>query len=89
MDRFIQADWRLDLFLQLRVIDDVFMMQRLFEHHHVVLVHLLEHVCIGQRVCRVCVTHQENFWKCRPDLPDHFDIQSRLDLDFDPAVTRL
>src|SRR5947199_8405877 len=42
MDRFIEADRRLDMFLKLGMIDDVFVMQTLLENHHVVAVHFFE-----------------------------------------------
>ena len=55
---FIQTDGRIDLFLKLGMIDQVFIVQRLLEHHEVVLVHVLEHAGIGQRIRRIRITHE-------------------------------
>src|SRR5258706_14436530 len=60
MDRFIEANRRPDLFLKLGVIDDVFIVQRLLEHHDVVAVHFLEELNIGEGVRRIRVTHETN-----------------------------
>src|SRR2546426_4114694 len=74
MDRFIKADWSLDLLLKLGMVDDVFVMERLLEHHHVVSIHPFENVDIRQRISRVRVAHEPNVRKCRPHLPDHVHI---------------
>src|SRR5215470_3097166 len=50
MNRFIKADRCRNLFLKLRVVDDVFVMERLLEHHDVVSIHFLENVYISERV---------------------------------------
>ena len=89
MDRFIQADGRLNLFLKFGMVDDVFVMQRLLEHHHVVLVHLLEQIHVSQGICGVGIAHQLDVRERGPYLADHFNVPARLDFDFDPPVPRL
>src|SRR5438876_6063750 len=42
VDRLIEADRRLDLLLKFGMIDHVFVMQRLLEHHHALAIHFLE-----------------------------------------------
>ena len=55
---FVQADGRLQLRLQLGVIDDVVVAERLLDHHQVELVELFQPRRIGQRVGGVGVGHQ-------------------------------
>src|SRR5207244_6741449 len=78
-----------DSLLKLGMIDHVFMMERLFEHHDVKVIHLLEQIDVVQRICGVRVAHQSNIWKCGAYLADYFDIKTGLDLQFDTTVARL
>ena len=86
MNGFIETDGRVDLFLKFGVIDHVFVVQWLLEHHQVVLIHLLERVDVRQRVRRVRITHEWYVWKSCAHLANDFDVPSRLNLDFDATV---
>ena len=53
----VEANGGLQLGLQLRVVDDVVVRQRLFDHHQVVVVQLAQMVDIGKRVGGIRVHH--------------------------------
>src|ERR1041385_2840178 len=89
MDRLVETNRCLYLLLQLGMINDVFVVQRLFEHHDVKAIHPFEKIDIGERVGRVCITHQLNIRKGHTYLADDVNIPTRLNFDFDAAVTRL
>jgi hypothetical protein len=86
MNRLIQADWSTDVTLQFRMVNHVFVVKRLFEHHDVEGIHLPKAFNIVEGVCRICIAHQEDAGKYLTNLPNDFDIPARLDLDFDSAV---
>ena len=86
-DTLIQADRRVQLCLQSRMIDDVVMRQRLLNHHQIELIQLLQPVCIGQRVGGIRVRHQLDARKLLPHLPDHVHVPTRLDLHLDALVS--
>ncbi len=50
LDRLVQTNRSLNLSLQRRVIEDVVVGQRLFQHHEVKLVQLLEQRHVGEFV---------------------------------------
>src|SRR5574340_382546 len=56
-DAFVEADERLQMFLQFGMVDDVVMAERLLDHHEVELVQLLQVVDVGQGVGGVGVSH--------------------------------
>src|SRR5688572_19615704 len=87
MDGLVETDWRLNLFLEFGVVDHVLIVQRLFDHHQVVSIHLFEHTDVGKRVRRIRVTHQIDFRKRGSYLPYDIDIPARFDLDLDTAIT--
>src|SRR4029077_19022765 len=74
MNRLIQTNRRRDLLLQLSMIEDIVMSQRLLDHHQVKLIQLLEERDVGERVGRVRVSHQFNVWKLVAYLRDDFQI---------------
>ena len=72
--------------LQLRVIDDVVVRQRLLDHHQVELVQLLQMVDVGERVGRVGVGHQLDVRETLAHLANHIDVPARLDLHLDALI---
>src|SRR5262245_39351293 len=80
MNGLVETNRRRNLFLKRGMLNDVFVMKRLLEHHEIVWIHFLENFDIGQRVRRIGVTHQKNLRKRRADLLDHLDIPAWLDL---------
>ena len=87
-DAFVQADVRLEPSLQLGVVDDVVVAERLLDHHQVVVVELAKMFRIGQRVSRVGVRHQLDSGKTLSHPPHHIHVPARLDLDLDALVPR-
>ena len=75
--RLVQADGRVQLGLQHRVIDDVVVGQRLLDHHQVKLVELLEARRVGQRVGRVGVGHQLDAREAAADFAESLRRPSR------------
>ena len=73
--------------LQLGVVDDVVVRQRLFEHHQVEFVEAFEQVDVGERVRRVRIAHQQDIAELRPHGLDHVVIPRGADLDLDAFVT--
>jgi hypothetical protein len=72
-DAFVETDRRFEFRLQLCVIDNFVMRQRLLDHHEVELVKFLQAIDIVERVCRICVGHQFDIRKRRP----HFESRRR------------
>ena len=89
MDRFIETNRRSNVPLKLGMVNDVFVMQRLLEHQHVVSVHFFEGLNVGQCVGGICIAHEPDIGECGPHLADGFHVPAGFDLNLDPAVTRL
>src|SRR5215468_7419329 len=86
VNRFIQADRRLQLLLQLRVEVEVVMPQRLLDHQEVETVELAQVLDLVQCVRGISVATQKNI---RPALADSFEnvhVPSRLTLDLNPPI---
>ena len=75
-----------ELRLQLGVIDDVVVAQRLLDHHQVELVEPLQVLGVRQRVRGVRVRHQLDRGKPLAHPPHHVHIPARLDLHLDALV---
>ncbi len=88
-DALVQADRRRELRLQLRVVDDVVVRQRLLDHHQVELIQPPQVIDVRQRVRRVRVRHQPDLRKRLPHRAHHFHVPARTDLDLDPLVARV
>ena len=69
VNRLIEADRSSDLALKLGMVDHVLVVQRLFEHHHLEVIHPPEEVDIVERVCGIGIAHQQNLWKGGSHLP--------------------
>ena len=72
--------------LQLRVVDDVVVRQRLLDHHQVVIVELAQVVGVGQGVGGIGVHHQLDGRKTFAHLAHGVDIVAGLDLHLDALV---
>ena len=68
------------------MIDDVVVRQRLFDHHEVEAVELLETAGVGQGVGGIGVGHQLDGGKSLANLGDDVHIPARLDLHLDALV---
>ena len=85
-DRLVQADVGPDPCLELRVFDQVVVVQRLFDHQQVELVERQEDVHVGERVGGVRVDRQQDAGVRRADRAHAFHVQARLDLQLDAPV---
>ncbi len=72
--------------MQLGVVDDVVVAERLLDHHQVVIVELAKVVRVGQSVSRVGVGHQLDPGKTLPHPAHHVHVPAGLDLDLDALV---
>jgi len=75
---FVQADGRLQARLQLGVVDDVVVRERLLDHHQVKIVQPAQMVGVGERVSGVGVRHQFDKRKTFAHAPHHVDVQPGL-----------
>ena len=87
VDRLVETDRRVDLTLQRRVIDDVVVSERLFDHHRRVCVDALEQRRIRERVRRVRVQHERQVGKLVSDRLRDRGVPARLDLHLHALVT--
>src|SRR5262249_11599676 len=85
-NRFIQADRRLQFLLQLRVIVEVVMPQRLLNHKKVEAVELTQVVDLVQRVRGIGVANQNNIRPGLGDSPEDIKPPSGLTFDFNPPI---
>ena len=88
-DRLVQAQIRSDLCLELGVLEEVLMMQGLFDHQQLEIVERSEHVEIVQRVRGVRVDGQEDVRMIGSDRRDPVHVQAGRDLELDPPVALL
>ena len=72
--------------LQLGVVDDVVVAQRLLDHHQVEFVQLAQVGGIGQGVRRIGIRHQLDAGKALAHAPHHVHVPARLDLHLDALV---
>ena len=86
LDRFVEADGRLQLLLQPRVVGHVVVVERLLDHHQLVAVELAEVAGVGDRVRGVGVDHQRDALEARADRAHRVDVPARLHLDLDALV---
>src|SRR5215471_3119826 len=86
VNRFIQADRRLQLLLQLRVEVEVVMPQRLFDHQQVEAVELSQVIDLVQCVRGISVATQENIRPALADSLEDVHVPSRLTFDFNPPI---
>ena len=86
VDRFVQADRRLQGSLQLGMIAHVVVVERLLDHHQGVCVELREMVGVVESVCRIGIDHQRNIAEAGADHVDRCEIPARLDLDLDALI---
>ena len=88
-DRFVQANRGFEQGLQLGVVDDVVVRQRLLDHHQVEFVQLSEVLGVGQGIRRIRVGHQPDGGKPLADAPHHVHVPTRFNLDLDALVAGL
>ena len=86
-DALVQADGRLQFPLQLGVVDDVVVGQRLLDHHEIKIVEPLEMIGVLQRVGRIGIRHQLDGREPLAHLADHVDVPPGLDFHLDALVT--
>src|SRR5882672_5608418 len=87
-DGFVEAEFGLQLFLELCVVVDIVVPERLLDHEQVELVELAEVVEFVDAVGRVGVAAQKDFRPAFADLFEYVEVPSGLDLDFDALVSR-
>ena len=85
-DAFVQAERRLDHLLELGVIEDVIVIQRLFVEEQVELVQLGQVIGVGEVIDAVAVDLQHEIGPTISDGGGWFDVPARFDLDFDAFV---
>ena len=76
----------LKLGLQLGVVDDLVVRQRLLDHHQVEFVQTFQTRRVGQRVGGVGVGHQQDVGKALAHLAHHVDVPAGLDLHLDALI---
>ncbi len=86
-DRLVQAQIRPDLCLELRMLDQILVMERLFDHQQIEGVERAEHVQILEGVRGVRVDGQQDVRMVGSDRRDPVEVQTRRDLELDPPVT--
>ena len=89
VDRFIETNRRSNVPLKLGMVNDVFVMQRLLEHQHVVSVHFFEGLNVCQRVGRIRIAHQPNMGECGSHFADDLQVPAGFDFNLDPVITGL
>ena len=86
VDALVEADGRLQSFLDLHVAEQVVPAERLLDHHQVVGVDLLEQVEIFEAIGGVGVNGKLDARKFLADARRSRQVFARLDLDFDALV---
>src|SRR5882762_4666688 len=87
MNTLVQADRRVQLFLQLEVAVEIVPPERLFDHHQVEAFELLEDRPIIQCVGRVGVNHQLDARKILAQSSNRLQVLSRLNFYLDALVS--
>ncbi len=86
-NRFVETDRRADPGLQLRMIDDVVISQRLLDQHEIEFVQPAQHIDVIQCIGRVGIHRQLDLRIFLSDGLDHLVIATRFDLQFDALVS--
>ena len=86
VDALVEADRSLQVFLDFDVAEEVVPAERLFNHHEVKTVELLEERPVLLAVGRVGVHHQFDTGKILPKALDKSEILAGLDFDFDALI---
>src|SRR6185312_13869594 len=84
---FIETNRRSQPGLQLGMIDDFIVRQRLFNHHELKFIELFQTIRVLQSVSGVGIGHQLDVGKTFANLADHVHIPAGLDLHLDALVT--
>src|SRR5262244_868647 len=87
-DAFIQTNWRRKARLQLRMIDQVIMIERLFDHQQLKIVQPSQVFFVSQRVGRVGIDGKQDVWITLARFPDHLNIPARFNLEFNALITK-
>jgi hypothetical protein len=86
-DTLVETDGCLNGGLQLSVIDQVVVFERLLDHQQGKLVQLSKMLAIRQRVSAVRVDGQQNVRVTAPHFSHDFDVPARFDLELDSLIT--
>ena len=70
------------------MIDDVVVIQRLLNHHQIIIVQLAQVIGVGQRVGGVGVGHQLDGGETLAHAADHVHVPTGLDLHLDALIAR-
>ena len=83
----VETDRRFDLALQSRVIENVVVRERLFEHHQIEFVQTPKQIYIVQCIRRICVAQQQNISESFAHSFNHVVIPTRRDFDLYSLIT--
>src|SRR2546427_10598495 len=87
VDRFVEADRRLDLALERRVVDEVIVRERLLDHHRPRRIDAFEKLDVAERVRRVRVEHEGQIGEGLAGRLRDLDREARLDLELHALVS--
>src|SRR5207237_8290714 len=89
VDRLVETDWRRDLALERRVVDEIVVRERLLDHHRARRIDALEKLDVAERVGRVRVEHEGKIGEGPPRRLRDLNLEARLDLELDTLVPAL
>src|SRR5882724_764334 len=87
-DGFVEAEFGLQLFLELCVVVDIVVPEWLLNHEELELIELAQVVEFANAVGRVGVAAEQDFRPAFADLIEYPEIPFVLDLDFDALISR-
>ena len=89
-NRFIQADWRVQLLLQFRMLQQIMPCQGLFEHQQIKTIELAQAGKIRPGVGAIGIGHQrQSRTEAFAQQPHNCHLGPGLDFNFDPAIAPL
>ena len=83
---FIEADRSAQFTLKPRVVIDVIVPERLFDHEQVELIEFAKMINIIERVGRIRITTEQDIGPPRANTFENLEVPSRFHFEFDPAV---
>src|SRR3989475_9230439 len=89
VDRVVEADRRLDLALERRVVDEIVVRERLLDHHRARRIDALEKRSVAERVGRVRVEHEGKIGEGPARRLRDLNLEAGLDLELHTLVPAL
>src|SRR6185369_4324034 len=84
---FVEAQGGSQVFLQGRMLNQVVVVEGLFDHQEIEVIKFRQVIRVGERVSGISVNRKQNTGEETPHFGDDVDVPTGFDLQLDPLIT--